>query len=163
MMWVPPLFKQNLVFCTSLLRPGFDHKRFFFHFFYRNKLSTWISKCAESTYAKSGGTATKLRDEGNAKFRLHDNDGSIRVYTESIICSPEYGPELSLAFGNRSAALYHAGQFEDSLKGTYCLYVMPKLLKFTRNARIFQTSRFLIQLFSKSLWLYSILLAGMNK
>merc|ERR1712012_92184 len=82
----------------------------------RNKLSTWISKCAESTYAKSGGTATKLRDEGNAKFRLHDNEGSIRLYSESVICSPEYGPELSLAFGNRSAALYHAGQYEDCLK-----------------------------------------------
>merc|ERR1712062_192451 len=54
----------------------------------RNKLSTWISKCAESTYAKSGGTATKLRDEGNAKFRLHDNEGSIRLYSESVICSP---------------------------------------------------------------------------
>ena len=122
---------------------------FFFHFS-RNKLSTWISKCAESTYAKSGGTATKLRDEGNAKFRLHDNDGSIRVYTESIICSPEYGPELSLAFGNRSAALYHAGQFEDSLKGTYCLYVMPKLLKFTKMLNFFKL-RDLKRFFSKSL------------
>ena len=50
-----------------------------FLFLSRNKLSTWISKCAEQTYAKSGGTATKLRDEGNAKFRLHDNDGSIRL------------------------------------------------------------------------------------
>merc|ERR1712012_1123701 len=49
------------------------------------KLSTWISKCAEQTYAKSGGTATKLRDEGNAKFRLHDNEGSIRLYRESLI------------------------------------------------------------------------------
>ena len=38
------------------------------------------------------------------------------MYTESVICSPEYGPELSLAFGNRSAALYHAGQYEDCLK-----------------------------------------------
>ena len=25
---------------------------------------------------------------GNAKFRLHDNEGSIRLYTESVICSP---------------------------------------------------------------------------
>lgn len=30
----------------------------------RNKLSTWISQCAESRYVKSGGTATRLRDEG---------------------------------------------------------------------------------------------------
>ena len=25
---------------------------------------------------------------GNAKFRLHDNEGSIRLYSESVICSP---------------------------------------------------------------------------
>ena len=129
-------------FCTyGFLKLWSAYIRFFFHFS-RNKLSTWISKCAESTYAKSGGTATKLRDEGNAKFRLHDNDGSLRVYTESIICSPEYGPELSLAFGNRSAALYHAGQFEDSLKGIYCLYVMPKMLKFTKMINFFKLQDF---------------------
>ena len=82
----------------------------------RNKLSTWISQCAESKYAKSGGTATRLRDEGNAKFRIHDNDGAIRLYTESIITAPELSPELSLGYGNRSAALYHAGQYEDCLQ-----------------------------------------------
>lgn len=82
----------------------------------RNKLSTYISQCAESKFQKSGGTATRLRDEGNAKFRIHDNEGSIRLYTESIICAPELGPELSLGFGNRSAALYHGGHYEDALQ-----------------------------------------------
>ena len=33
----------------------------------RGKLSSWISECAESHYSKSGGTASKLRDEGNFK------------------------------------------------------------------------------------------------
>ena len=79
-------------------------------------MSTWISQCAESRYAKSGGTATKLRDEGNAKFRLHDNEGALKLYTESIICSPELGPELSLGYGNRSAALYHISQYQDCLQ-----------------------------------------------
>lgn len=97
--------------------------------FCRNKLSTWISQCAESRFPKSGGTATKLRDEGNAKFRLHDNEGALKLYTESIICSPELGPELSLGYGNRSAALYHIGQYED------CLQDIEQALKtkFPRN------------------------------
>ena len=92
-------------------------------------MSTWISQCAESRYAKSGGTATKLRDEGNAKFRMHDNEGALKLYTESIICSPELGPELSLGYGNRSAALYHIGQYED------CLQDIEQALKtkFPRN------------------------------
>lgn len=33
----------------------------------KGKLSGWISECAESHYSKSGGTASKLRDEGNFK------------------------------------------------------------------------------------------------
>ena len=92
-------------------------------FYYSNKLSTWISQCAESRYAKSGGTATRLRDEGNAKFRIHDNDGAIRLYTESIITAPEFGPELSLGYGNRSAALYHGGQYEDCLQVSKVLVI----------------------------------------
>ncbi len=83
----------------------------------RNRLSTFVShQCSESRYAKNGGTATRLRDEGNAKFRAHDNEGSLKVYTESIICSPEFGPELCLGFGNRSASLYHSGHYEDCLQ-----------------------------------------------
>ena len=52
---------------------------------------------------------------GNAKFRSHDNEGAIRIYTESIIIAPEYGPELCLGYGNRSAALYHAGQYQGNI------------------------------------------------
>ena len=38
------------------------------------------------------------------------------MYTESVICAPEFGPELSLAFGNRSACLYHLGHYKDCLQ-----------------------------------------------
>ena len=33
-----------------------------------------------------------------------------------MICAPEFGPELSLAFGNRSACLYHLGHHETCLQ-----------------------------------------------
>ena len=41
---------------------------------YRGKLSSWISECAESHYSKSGGMASKLRDEGNFKVRNERTD-----------------------------------------------------------------------------------------
>ena len=39
--------------------------------------------------------------QGNEKFVAKDNIGALKLYTESVICAPEVGPELSLAFGNR--------------------------------------------------------------
>ena len=39
--------------------------------------------------------------QGNEKFVAKDNVGALKLYTESVICAPEVGPELSLAFGNR--------------------------------------------------------------
>merc|ERR550539_500086 len=82
----------------------------------RNKLASWISQCSENHYGKSGATATRVREQGNLKFKGRDNAGSLRLYTESVICAPEYGPELSLALANRSACLYHQGQYEQCLQ-----------------------------------------------
>eukprot|EP00092_Neocalanus_flemingeri_P090332 GFUD01114410.1.p1 GENE.GFUD01114410.1~~GFUD01114410.1.p1 ORF type:complete len:506 (+),score=194.91 GFUD01114410.1:37-1554(+) len=76
------------------------------------KISSWLSCCSETKYAKSGGMAGKLRDQGNIKFGAQDNVGALKLYTESVICAPCVGPELGLAFGNRSAALFHTGQYQ---------------------------------------------------
>ena len=53
-------------------------------FNYRNKLASWISQCSENHYGKSGATATRLREQGNLKFKGRDNDGSLRLYTEVL-------------------------------------------------------------------------------
>ena len=50
------------------------------------------------------------------QFRCHEYEGGLKLYTESVICAPEFGPELSLAFGNRSACLYHLGHYKDCLQ-----------------------------------------------
>ena len=50
------------------------------------------------------GTSTTVF-QGNEKFVAKDNVGALKLYTESVICAPEVGPELSLAFGNRFDAL----------------------------------------------------------
>ena len=72
----------------------------------------------------------RLLFQGNEKFVAKDNIGALKLYTESVICAPEVGPELSLAFGNRfdtlvvtvgvfyflnlsrSAALFHLGHYQ---------------------------------------------------
>ena len=43
--------------------------------------------------------------QGNEKFIAKDNVGALKLYTESVICAPQVGPELALAFGNRSVTL----------------------------------------------------------
>jgi hypothetical protein len=119
---------------------------------YSNKLATWISICAEVQHTKSGSIATKLRDEGNLRFQHHDNERALQLYGESVICAPEYGPELSMAYGNRyglnldqnefvtrtisgsirSAALYHLGLFKDCLQdiNLSLKYRYPKNLEY---------------------------------
>ena len=82
---------------------------------FRRKIINWISQCSESKYGKTGGMASKLRDEGNLKFSHCNTLESLKLYTQSVICSPEIGPELSLAFANRSAALYRLDKFETCL------------------------------------------------
>ncbi len=39
--------------------------------------------------------------QGNDKYKCKENASALRLYTESIICAPEFGPELSVGFGNR--------------------------------------------------------------
>lgn len=40
----------------------------------------------------------------------------MKLYSQAVISAPEYGPELALAFGNRSACLYNQGQFSSCLQ-----------------------------------------------
>jgi len=75
------------------------------------KISGWLSLCGETKYSKSATTADRVREQGNIKFSAGDNNGALKLYTESVICAP-LGPALGLALGNRSAALYHLGQYE---------------------------------------------------
>lgn len=82
----------------------------------RQKIATYMSNCTEVQHRKNGSTASRLRDQGNDKYKCKDNAGALRLYTESIICAPQVGPELSLGFGNRSAALFDMGDYETAEK-----------------------------------------------
>ncbi|CAB4066922.1 unnamed protein product [Lepeophtheirus salmonis] len=89
----------------------------------RNKIASWISHCAENRYTKSGAVASKLRDEGNIKFPQKENVGvCLRLYSESVISAGEYGPELGLAYGNRSATLYQLNHYEAALEDIHLAF-----------------------------------------
>ena len=58
----------------------------------------------EEGHGKKGGEASKLRDAGNAKFAAKQDADSIKLYTQSLIESPETGPEIrDELYKNRSS------------------------------------------------------------
>lgn len=67
---------------------------------------------------KSRGKTTeeskRLRDLGNQKYAKADVEGSLKLYTESIICAPHSSREMLLALGNRSAASFRLRNYEVS-------------------------------------------------
>ena len=70
----------------------------------------------EEGHGKKGGEASKLRDAGNAKFAAKQDADSIKLYTQSLIESPETGPEISLALANRSAVLYRLRKYREAVE-----------------------------------------------
>ncbi len=84
------------------------------------------------------------RQEGNHLFSMKDYISCIETYTLSInTCPPECSEEISLAYANRSAALFHVELYEDciadievALKNAYPSKLCPKVL--LRKAKCLQ-------------------------
>ncbi|XP_023723064.1 SET and MYND domain-containing protein 4 isoform X3 [Cryptotermes secundus] len=84
---------------------------------YREKLLDWIKFThSNAKWMKTATVASKLRIQGNEKFKECDNVGSLMLYTESVVHAPRDSEELSLALANRSAALFHLGAYQESLQ-----------------------------------------------
>lgn len=68
--------------------------------------------------AKSASESARLRNEGNRLFQKNHYCEALEVYSSSILNAPfeSHGNELSLAFGNRSAVLFHLRQDSQCLK-----------------------------------------------
>ncbi|XP_077605916.1 protein-lysine N-methyltransferase SMYD4 [Crocuta crocuta] len=56
------------------------------------------------------------REEGNKKFQQKDYMGATVLYSKGISHSRPHTADISLCYGNRSAALFHLGQYEMCLK-----------------------------------------------
>lgn len=67
---------------------------------------------------KSETESTKLRNEGNKLFQKNRYHEALGVYSRSILNAPfeSNGRELSLAFANSSAVLFHLKEYSECLK-----------------------------------------------
>jgi hypothetical protein len=80
---------------------------------FREKVLEWIKFThSNAKWMKSASVASKLRIQGNEKFKKCDNEGSLMLYTGSVVHAPRDTEELSLALANRSAALFHLGAYQ---------------------------------------------------
>ncbi|XP_059936910.1 SET and MYND domain-containing protein 4 isoform X4 [Mesoplodon densirostris] len=75
------------------------------------------------------------REEGNKKFQKKDYMGATVLYSKGVSHSSPNSEDISLCYANRSAALFHLGQYETCLKDIvraqthgYPERLQPKLL-----------------------------------
>ncbi|XP_059852385.1 SET and MYND domain-containing protein 4 isoform X1 [Delphinus delphis] len=75
------------------------------------------------------------REEGNKKFQKKDYMGATVLYSKGVSHSRPNSEDISLCYANRSAALFHLGQYETCLKDIvraqthgYPERLQPKLL-----------------------------------
>ncbi|KAM8818240.1 SET and MYND domain-containing protein 4 isoform 3-T3 [Rhynchonycteris naso] len=61
-------------------------------------------------------SSSLLQEEGNKKFQEKDYMGATLLYSKGISHSRPNSEDISLCYANRSAALFHLGQYETCLK-----------------------------------------------
>ncbi|XP_054713862.1 SET and MYND domain-containing protein 4-like [Uloborus diversus] len=89
----------------------------------RFKVQQWVNIMCSSRHKKYWEKASELRAEGNLCFQERDYAKAVEFYTQSILAAPfpkseeagSHGEELSLGFGNRSAALFHMHKDQECL------------------------------------------------
>lgn len=83
-------------------------------FVFRNEILRWMEthQSEKQSAGKSLEESKRLRDLGNLKYAKADVKGSLKLYTESIICAPHGSRELFLALGNRSAASFRLRNYK---------------------------------------------------
>ncbi|ESO83273.1 hypothetical protein LOTGIDRAFT_169490 [Lottia gigantea] len=78
-------------------------------------LKVYLDNC-DLIHTKSSEKAAKCKNNGNIHFKKRNYGNAIEFYTESVLLSPvNNGNDLALAYGNRSAALYHLCKYEECL------------------------------------------------
>ncbi|UJR27637.1 hypothetical protein I4U23_008918 [Adineta vaga] len=69
-----------------------------------------------TTDFKCAKTSSEYRDKGNVAYASHDEQLALSLYNHAIRYAPPYSRELSLALGNRSAALYNLKHYQLALQ-----------------------------------------------
>ncbi|XP_026278286.1 SET and MYND domain-containing protein 4-like [Frankliniella occidentalis] len=72
--------------------------------------------CSFTELGKDLEQAKQFKDDGNKAFQKEDYATAVRLYTKSILHMPVDSGDLSVVHANRSAALYHRGQYHLALQ-----------------------------------------------
>ncbi|XP_022086374.1 SET and MYND domain-containing protein 4-like [Acanthaster planci] len=87
-----------------------------------------IKRCVEQSYMETSGKSDEVsrswREKGNELFKERHYNEALLCYTQSVLtasCNIDNADtsnrvELAMAFGNRSATLYHLNQYELALQ-----------------------------------------------
>uniref|UniRef100_A0A8C6YKY5 Protein-lysine N-methyltransferase SMYD4 n=1 Tax=Nothoprocta perdicaria TaxID=30464 RepID=A0A8C6YKY5_NOTPE len=72
--------------------------------------------CRRARAGKEPAAARRCREEGNGRFGSRRYREAARLYSQAASLERPGGPDLSLCFANRSAALFHLGHFQACLE-----------------------------------------------
>ncbi|NXN27486.1 SMYD4 protein, partial [Nycticryphes semicollaris] len=72
--------------------------------------------CRRVPAGKEPAAARFYREEGNRRFGRRQYGAAVRLYSQAASHEVPDGPDVSICFANRSAALFHLGHFEDCLE-----------------------------------------------
>nr|CAD7266925.1 unnamed protein product [Timema shepardi] len=99
---------------SSQLTSDIQHLGIYLNVDHQNtRLSKWITHClSRGTHHKSESKSSICRNRGNNKYKVHDDEGSLELYTESVRYAPRGSSDLALAYANRSAVLLHMEYYQ---------------------------------------------------
>lgn len=78
-----------------------------------NQPSTLLDE--QKTFLKSAEQSTEFRERGNAAYSSRNDQLALSLYNQAVRYAPSYSKELSLALGNRSAALVNLKYYQLAL------------------------------------------------
>ncbi|XP_044286543.1 SET and MYND domain-containing protein 4 [Varanus komodoensis] len=98
----PTSLKDNFLAFLTLLQPEDEE--------YLLSLSRYYS------VKKDPALALSCKEAGNEMFRKKEYRTAAVLYSRALSHTETGSPEMAICYANRSAALFHLGQFEDSLE-----------------------------------------------
>ncbi|XP_043355099.1 SET and MYND domain-containing protein 4 isoform X2 [Dermochelys coriacea] len=90
---------DTFLLCLPLFQPADEE------FLHRLAVTNWVGKDPRA--------ALFYKEEGNKRFQKKEYTAARILYSKAV---SHNSPEMSLCYANRSAALFHLGQFEDCLE-----------------------------------------------
>uniref|UniRef100_A0A8D0GPQ5 Protein-lysine N-methyltransferase SMYD4 n=1 Tax=Sphenodon punctatus TaxID=8508 RepID=A0A8D0GPQ5_SPHPU len=105
-----PSFKEKLSLTLSL------RDIFLLFFFLRPEDEDYLHRLSKNCFGKDPSAALFYKEEGNKRFQEKEFAGAAILYSKAVSHAALGSPDMSVCYANRSAALFHLGQFEVCLE-----------------------------------------------